>query len=106
MDYYTTRRTTCCVLHAEGGRVTDAERREFFRTLNTLARKEKDLAVNLNELTYANSQFLGQLLIAHNLLKKRSGKFSIVCSEGPVFDLLRITGMNTVFRIVSNEKML
>ena len=104
MDFICTRTKNCCVLHLRGNNLSYEEKELLNKEINRLTAKEKHLAIDVSKLKYANSQVLGQFLIAFKAMQKRSGFFAIVGAKGPVRDLLRITAMDKVFVLFEDMK--
>jgi anti-sigma B factor antagonist len=57
--------------------------------------------VDLTETTFIDSSSLGVLIGAHRRLRRLEGSLVIVCSNEAVAKTFRITGLDSVFTIVS-----
>jgi anti-sigma B factor antagonist len=58
------------------------------------------IVVDLRETTFVDSSSLGVLIGAHRRLKGRGGTLSVVCDNTSIVKTFRITGLDSVFRIV------
>ena len=57
------------------------------------------LVVDLTGLTFMDSTGLGALVMTQKKVRVLQGSFGVVCSGGPVFRLLEITGLTHVLRV-------
>ena len=57
--------------------------------------------VDLTETTFIDSSSLGVLIGAHRRLRRLEGSLVIVCSNDAIVKTFRITGLDSVFTIVS-----
>lgn len=63
--------------------------------------------VDLTETTFIDSSSLGVLIGAHRQLRRHNGSLVIVCSNDAVIKTFRITGLDSVFTLVTTlEKAL
>jgi anti-sigma B factor antagonist len=63
--------------------------------------------VDLTETTFIDSSSLGVLIGAHRRLRRDNGSLVIVCSNDAVIKTFRITGLDSVFTLVTTlEKAL
>ena len=60
------------------------------------------VVVDLMETTFIDSSSLGVLIGAHRRLKSRGGRLVVACATEPIIKTFRITGLDTVFTIVSS----
>ena len=104
MDFFIMRKGKQCILHIEGDSFSIEEKEALRIRLAELTKKEPNVAVNVKKLSYANSQLLGQFLVAFKVLQKKKGTFSIIAPTKSVNDLLRVTGMDKIFTIYHDEK--
>jgi anti-sigma B factor antagonist len=63
----------------------------------------RQIVFNLAELTYIDSFGLGQLVAAYTTVRSERGNVKLVKPNEWVRELLRITKLDTVFEILSNE---
>jgi len=59
------------------------------------------VVVDLTETTFIDSSSLGVLTGAHRRLRRLEGSLVIVCSNDAIVKTFRITGLDSVFTIVS-----
>ena len=57
--------------------------------------------VDLTETTFIDSSSLGVLIGAHRRLRRLEGSLVIVCNNDAIVKTFRITGLDSVFTIVS-----
>jgi anti-sigma B factor antagonist len=57
------------------------------------------VVVDLTDVAFLDSAGLGALVAAHKTARVLQAGFALVCTEGPVQQLLSITGLVRVFRI-------
>src|SRR5215217_3524810 len=57
--------------------------------------------VDLTETTFIDSSSLGVLIGAHRRLRRMDGSLAIVCNNDAIVKTFRITGLDSVFTIVS-----
>jgi anti-sigma B factor antagonist len=60
------------------------------------------LVVDLTTTTFIDSSSLGVLIGAHRRLRRLNGSLAIVCNSDPIAKTFRITGLDSVFTIVSS----
>jgi anti-sigma B factor antagonist len=60
------------------------------------------VVVDLTATTFIDSSSLGVLIGAHRRLKQRGGRLVIVCDGEAILKTFRVTGLDTVFEIVSS----
>jgi anti-sigma B factor antagonist len=58
------------------------------------------LIVDLTAATFIDSSSLGVLIGAHRRLKRRGGTMAVVCENDAIIKTFRITGLDSVFRLV------
>jgi anti-sigma B factor antagonist len=58
------------------------------------------LIVDLTAATFIDSSSLGVLIGAHRRLKRRGGAMAVVCENDAIIKTFRITGLDSVFRLV------
>jgi anti-sigma B factor antagonist len=56
--------------------------------------------VDLTATTFIDSSSLGVLIGAHRRLRREDGSMVVVCSDDAIVKTFRITGLDSVFRIV------
>ena len=59
------------------------------------------VVVDLTETTFIDSSSLGVLIGAHRRLRRLEGSLVIVCSNDAIVKTFRITGLDSVFTIVT-----
>jgi anti-sigma B factor antagonist len=64
---------------------------------------QKNIAVNLGEVTQMDSSGLGVLLRAHNAFKQAGGKIKVYAVPKRVMQLFKMVRMDTVFDISEDE---
>jgi anti-sigma B factor antagonist len=60
------------------------------------------VVVDLTETTFIDSSSLGVLIGAHRRLRRHRGRLVIVCASDAIVKTFRITGLDSVFTIVSS----
>jgi anti-sigma B factor antagonist len=65
-----------------------------------------DLAVDLRGVRFMDSMGLGVLIGARRRTVEGDGRFALVCTEGPVLRVLDVSGLTTVFEVVSTPEAL
>jgi anti-sigma B factor antagonist len=60
------------------------------------------VVVDLTATTFIDSSSLGVLIGAHRRLRRHGGSLVIVCSSDAIAKTFRITGLDSVFRIVGS----
>ncbi|MGH9487357.1 MAG: STAS domain-containing protein [Terriglobales bacterium] len=88
-----------------GGRITLGEGatqlRETIREL--LAKGDKQILLNLGEVSYIDSSGLGELVGGFSLVRKQGGDLKLLKLTRKVHDLLQITKLYTVFDVQDDE---
>jgi anti-sigma B factor antagonist len=59
--------------------------------------------VDLSEVSFIDSSSLGVLIGAHQRLKPSGGGLVIVCDDRAIVNTFKITGLDSVFEIVSSR---
>jgi anti-sigma B factor antagonist len=87
------------------GRITLGEGsvtlRDAIRDL--LAKGEKSILLNLNDVSYIDSSGLGELVSAFTSVKNAGGELKLLNLTHKVKDLLQITKLYTVFEVKDDE---
>ena len=65
-----------------------------------------DIAVDLRGVRFMDSMGLGVLIGARRRTVEGGGRFALVCTEGPVLRVLDVSGLTTVFEVVSSPEAL
>jgi anti-sigma B factor antagonist len=60
------------------------------------------VVVDLSATTFIDSSSLGVLIGAHRRLRRQGGALDIVCTSDAIAKTFRITGLDSVFRIVGS----
>jgi anti-sigma B factor antagonist len=79
-----------------------AELRDSIR--EALAGDQKNILLNLAEVSYIDSSGLGQLIGSYAAVTNRGGQMKLVSLQDRVHDLMQITKLVTVFETYTNEE--
>ena len=71
------------------------------RVMAPIAAGTERVIVDLTETTFIDSSSLGVLIGAHRRLRRLEGSLVIVCSNDAIVKTFRITGLDSVFTIVT-----
>ncbi len=87
------------------GRITLGEGSGSIRdTVKELVEKgERNVLLNLAEVTYIDSAGLGELVGSYATTTNRGGRLKLVHAQKRVSDVLQITKLYTVFEVFSDE---
>ena len=80
-----------------------AELRDSIR--EALAGDQKNILLNLAEVSYIDSSGLGQLIGSYATVTSRGGQMKLLNLQKRVNDLMQITKLLTVFEAYTNEKV-
>jgi anti-sigma B factor antagonist len=58
------------------------------------------LVIDLRDLAFCDSTGVGVLVRAHNAARETETEFAVICPDGPVRKVLRITGLVDVLHVV------
>ena len=87
------------------GRITigagDVMLREHINQL--LEQGERNILLNMAEVTYMDSSGVGELISCYTSVTKRGGKLKLLNLIGKIRDLLQITRLITIFEVYDNE---
>ena len=72
------------------------------RVMAPIAAGVERVIVDLTDTTFIDSSSLGVLIGAHRRLKTRGGRLVVACSNEAIVKTFRITGLDSVFRIVDS----
>lgn len=88
-----------------GGRITlgDGSTRLRETLQDLLARGEKNILLNLGEVSYIDSSGLGELVHGFTQVRKQGGNLKLLHLTRKVHDLLQITKLYTVFDVQDDE---
>lgn len=64
---------------------------------------EKNIILNMAEVTYMDSSGVGELISSYTSVTRRGGKLKLLNLTGKIKDLLHITQLITVFEIYDSE---
>lgn len=101
------------VRHAEGvaiidlsGRITLGEATGMVRDniKNLLSSGQKNILLNLKDVTYMDSAGLGELVGAYASVTNAGGAIKLLHTQGKVKDLLGVTKLYTVFATFDDER--
>ena len=79
-----------------------AELRDSIR--ESLAGNQKNILLNLAEVSYIDSSGLGQLIGSYATVTSRGGQMKLLNLQKRVHDLMQITKLVTVFETYANEE--
>ena len=68
-----------------------------------LEQGERNIILNMAEVTYMDSSGVGELISSYTSVTKRGGKLKLLNLTGKIKDLLQITQLITVFEIYDSE---
>ena len=61
------------------------------------------VVIDLTQVSFIDSSSLGVLIGAHKRLEQRDGGLVIVCDDRAIVNTFKITGLDSVFEIVSSR---
>jgi anti-sigma B factor antagonist len=87
------------------GRITLGEGSVVLRELvrDLLSKGEKNILLNLADVTYIDSSGIGELVSAYTAVKNQGGELKLLKLTKKVHDLLQITKLYTVFDVKDDE---
>jgi anti-sigma B factor antagonist len=87
------------------GRITLGETSVQLRELvrDQLAKGNKNILVNLGDVSYIDSSGIGELVSAYTAVTNQGGQLKLLNLTKKVHDLLQITKLYTVFDIYDDE---
>jgi anti-sigma B factor antagonist len=87
------------------GRITIGEGTVVLRDAvrNLLQRHEKNILLNLADVSYIDSSGIGELVSSFTTLSSQGGKLKLLRLTKKVHDLLSITKLLTVFEVFDDE---
>jgi len=87
------------------GRITIGEGTVVLRDAvrNLLQKHEKNILLNLADVSYIDSSGIGELVSSFTTLSSQGGKLKLLKLTKKVHDLLSITKLLTVFEVFNNE---
>jgi anti-sigma B factor antagonist len=87
------------------GRITIGEGTVVLRDAvrNLLQRHEKNILLNLADVSYIDSSGIGELVSSFTTLSSQGGKLKLLKLTKKVHDLLSITKLLTVFEVFDDE---
>ena len=87
------------------GRMDAVTAPEFEKSLSDFISKgEKTFLLNLNELEYISSAGLRSILATSKKLKDKQGKILFTGVRGPVEEVFKISGFQSIFKIFDFEE--
>ncbi len=94
-----------CILDLEGTIKIGDDSLLFRTNLRSLIRDgEKNILLNLKDVTYIDSSGLGELVSGFSSLQKNGGDMKLLNLTDRVSELMMITKLLTVFEIYDDEK--
>ncbi|MEW5978870.1 MAG: STAS domain-containing protein [Acidobacteriota bacterium] len=87
------------------GRITIGEGTVVLRDTvrGLLQKQEKNILLNLAEVTYIDSSGIGELVSSFTTVRNQGGKLKLLSLTKKVHDLLSITKLLTVFEVFDDE---
>lgn len=87
------------------GRITIGEGTMVLKEVvrNLLQKPEKNILLNLAEVSYIDSSGIGELVSSFTTVGKQGGKLKLLSLTKKVHDLLSITKLLTVFEVFDDE---
>jgi len=87
------------------GRITIGEGTVVLRDTvrNLLQRNEKNILLNLADVSYIDSSGIGELVSSFTTVGNQAGKLKLLSLTKKVHDLLSITKLLTVFEVFDDE---
>lgn len=87
------------------GRITLGEGSVVLRELvrDLLGKGDKNILLNLADVTYIDSSGIGELVSAYTAVKNQGGELKLLKLTKKVHDLLQITKLYTVFDVKDDE---
>jgi anti-sigma B factor antagonist len=87
------------------GRITVGEGNVMLRDIvrELVERQNKQIVLNLNEVSYIDSSGVGELVKTHTTIRNKGGQLKLVNLNKRVSDLLQMTRLSSVFDIHENE---
>jgi anti-sigma B factor antagonist len=88
------------------GRITLGENTQTLRdeVKSLLAQGNKNIVLNLQNVSYVDSAGLGELIAAYTTATNQGGTIKLVHLQDKIKDLLQITKLHTVFSTFDNEQ--
>jgi len=101
----TTRRIEGVNIIDLSGRITIGEGTVILRDAvrNLLQRNEKNILLNLADVSYIDSSGIGELVSSFTTVGNQGGKLKLLSLTKKVHDLLSITKLLTVFEVFDDE---
>jgi len=89
------------------GRITLGEGCALLRQTirDLLGRGERNILLNLAEVTYIDSAGLGELVGSHVSVSNAGGRLKLLHSQSRIRDLLQVTRLHTVFESYENQSL-
>ncbi len=101
----TTRKVDKLVILDLKGKITigtgDVMLREHINKV--LDQGERNIILNMGEVTYMDSSGVGELISSYTSVTKRGGKLKLLNLTGKIKNLLHITQLITIFEIYDSE---
>ena len=70
---------------------------------NLLEQGERNILLNMAEITYMDSSGLGELISCYTSVTNRGGRLKLLNLIGKIRDLLHVTQLITIFEVYDNE---
>jgi len=86
------------------GQFTGGEESEEFQSILQKAAKDggKLIVVDVSNVTYINSSFIGGLLAAHTSITRRGGSIVLASAPEALLQILRVTRLDNVFDLYTS----
>ena len=103
----TTRELDCIIIVDAVGRLTLSDSRTQLRDLIHVftGNGHKNFLLNFAGVDFIDSDGMGELVRSYSVVRQRGGEMRIVHATQRVRDLFRITRLNTLFEIYSDEQV-
>jgi anti-sigma B factor antagonist len=87
------------------GRITLGEGTGMLRDTvkATLAKGEKNILLNLGQVSYIDSAGLGELVGCNTTVSNAGGKLKLLQLQKKIKDLMQITKLHTIFEVMDDE---
>ena len=102
MEIFTRKEQGTLVVSVKG-RMDPATAPQFEKSICHLIGQGESVFIDINALGYINSTDLRGLLVAATQLKAKKGDLGISGLQGPVKDLVEISGFCSLFKLTENE---
>jgi anti-sigma B factor antagonist len=88
------------------GRLTVLDQSLKDKVLECVKAGDRQIVLNMKDLSYIDSSELGQLMSAHAAVKEAGGNLHLLAPSAQIRQLLNITRLETVFDVIDDESRL